>query len=62
MMSVIAADGDRTVRLLAGGLAVFVAASRVYVGVHYPSDVLGGAGMGLLLARAWRAIRRALAD
>ncbi|HSJ43403.1 MAG TPA: phosphatase PAP2 family protein [Euzebyales bacterium] len=61
MMSVIAADGGRPVRLTAGGLVVFVAASRVYVGVHYPSDVLGGAGMGLLLARSWRAIRRALA-
>lgn len=62
MMSVIAADGDRTARVAAGGLVVFVAASRVYVGVHYPSDVLGGIGMGLLLARAWRAIRRALVD
>lgn len=62
MMSVIAADGDCTARVAAGGLVVFVAASRVYVGVHYPSDVLGGIGMGLLLARAWRAIRRALVD
>lgn len=62
MMSVIGADGDRTARVAAGGLVVFVAASRVYVGVHYPSDVLGGIGMGLLLARAWRAIRRALVD
>lgn len=60
MMSAIAADGTRTVRLVAGGLIVFVAASRVYVGVHYPSDVLGGAGMGLLLARTWRAVRRLL--
>lgn len=60
MMSMVAADGERAVRALAGGLVVFVAASRVYVGVHYPSDVLGGAGMGLLLARAWRAIRRAM--
>jgi membrane-associated phospholipid phosphatase len=60
MMSVIAADGDRVVRVAAGSLVAFVAASRVYVGVHYPSDVFGGIGMGLLLARAWRAIRRAV--
>jgi len=60
MMGVIAADGERVVRVLAGMLTVFVAASRVYVGVHYPSDVLGGIGMGLLLARTWRAVRRLL--
>jgi len=58
MMGVIAADGDRLVRVLAAALVVFVASSRVYVGVHYPSDVLGGTGMGLLLARTWRAVRR----
>lgn len=39
-------------------VAVYVAATRVDVGVHYPSDVVGGAGMGVLLARAWRAARR----
>jgi len=29
------------------GLAVLIAVSRVYVGVHYPSDVLAGAVVGL---------------
>ena len=36
------------------GLAAWVAATRVYVGVHYPTDVLGGAGLGLSLGALWR--------
>ena len=35
-------------------LAVAIAWSRVYVGVHYPLDVLGGAVLGLLIATALR--------
>ena len=32
------------------GVAVLMAYSRVYVGVHYPSDLMGGAVLGILCA------------
>jgi undecaprenyl-diphosphatase len=42
-------------RLALWSLATLVALSRIYVGVHYPLDVLGGAVLGL--ACAWAAHR-----
>jgi membrane-associated phospholipid phosphatase len=33
--------------------ATFTAASRVYVGVHYPTDVAAGATLGALIARTY---------
>jgi len=44
----------RAARRLGTGLALFVGASRVYVGVHYPTDVFGGLGVGWLSARLWQ--------
>ncbi len=41
-------------------LAALIAFSRVYDGVHYPLDVVGGAALGLLLATALRLLAEAL--
>ena len=40
-------------------LAALIAFSRVYNGVHYPLDVLGGAALGLAVATALRLLAEA---
>lgn len=44
-------------RTVAGLLAGFVAFSRVYVGVHYLTDVVAGLGIGSASAAVWRGVR-----
>jgi undecaprenyl-diphosphatase len=35
------------------GLAAAICLTRPYLGMHYPSDVLGGAVLGLVIGRLW---------
>lgn len=53
---------DRTMGAIFLALAVLVSFARVYVGVHYPGDVLGGALLGTLVAvlLRWGPLRRVL--
>lgn len=54
VMALLAEHARPPVAHLLRALAAYVPLSRVYVGVHYPTDVIGGAGLGLLLAGLWR--------
>jgi membrane-associated phospholipid phosphatase len=53
---------DRTIGTVFLGVAVLMGFARVYVGVHYPGDVLGGAILGGLVALLlrWGPLRRVL--
>jgi membrane-associated phospholipid phosphatase len=42
------------------GLATAISFSRLYVGVHFPLDVLGGAALGALVATALLLLARSL--
>jgi undecaprenyl-diphosphatase len=58
------AASDRATRIyfvaLAAALSFLIGASRVYVGVHYPTDVLGGWLLGLAWALGCALVARAL--
>jgi undecaprenyl-diphosphatase len=51
---------SRSGRIVLYVLAAAIAYSRVYVGVHFPIDVIAGAALGLLVATALRRLPAAL--
>ena len=49
----------RSAVILAIGLSVAIGLTRPYLGVHWPSDVIGGWSLGIVIALiAWRIAER----
>jgi len=55
-----AATPNRRARALLIALATLIALSRVYAGVHYPLDVVGGAVLGMAIGLALVALARVI--
>ncbi|OGP87247.1 MAG: hypothetical protein A2031_07525 [Deltaproteobacteria bacterium RBG_19FT_COMBO_43_11] len=60
MLAALLAELFRRKRAVFYGLAAMIALSRVYLGVHYPSDVLIGGCLGLVIAWVMLYIRSTL--
>ena len=58
MASTLGAGRGVLTRALLAGLALGVGGSRVYVGVHHPTDVVAGLGIGALSATLVRRVSR----
>ena len=49
LRNLLAFHGAEISEEMAFGLAILLALSRPYLGMHYPSDVLGGIALGVVL-------------
>ena len=58
MASAVAPALPGRARLGVATTVALVGLSRAYVGVHHPTDVVGGVGLGVLSAAAWTAAAR----
>ncbi|HOF87350.1 MAG TPA: phosphatase PAP2 family protein, partial [Armatimonadota bacterium] len=62
VLAAILAPGERLpLRVLLWGGVALIAWQRMYIGVHFPLDCLGGIGIGIMaavVARRWRQRRR----
>ncbi len=50
-MALLARDSDRRVARAMASVAALLGVSRIAAGLHYPSDVVAGAVLGLTIAR-----------
>jgi membrane-associated phospholipid phosphatase len=50
-MTLLARDSDRRVARAMASVAALLGVSRIAAGLHYPSDVVAGAVLGLTIAR-----------
>ena len=50
-MALVALDSDRCVARAMASVAALLGVSRIAAGLHYPSDVVAGAVLGLTISR-----------
>jgi undecaprenyl-diphosphatase len=60
-LAIVALLANRRVGTLALAVAMLSCFARIYLGLHYPSDIVGGAGIGILLVCGAYGLRKSAA-